>query len=113
MNTEIQCLLLLSIFLSALVCSCDEYYLHDEFGLGRSFDGIGGLSGGGVSVLLLVWFSFSESLKCLVGLYKMLTCAEFNLFYTNAFTGNIAFTSQLCGTVSESSTGLPFQGVYD
>lgn len=54
MNAEIRCLLFLSIFLSARVCSCDEYYLDDEFGLGRSFDGIGGLSGGGVSVLVLV-----------------------------------------------------------
>ncbi|XP_056623840.1 galactocerebrosidase [Triplophysa dalaica] len=70
MNTEIQCLLLLSIFLSALVCSCDEYYLDDEFGLGRSFDGIGGLSGGGATSRLLVNYAEPYRSQVLDYLFK-------------------------------------------
>lgn len=34
-------------------CSSETYVLNDKEGLGRVFDGIGGLSGGGVSTVLL------------------------------------------------------------
>lgn len=54
MNTEIKCLLLLCIFLCMRVCLCDDYVLDDRGGLGESFDGIGGLSGGGATSRLLV-----------------------------------------------------------
>lgn len=52
MNVEKQCFVFLSIFLYISVCLGEDYDLDDTTGLGRSFDGIGGLSGGGVSVLL-------------------------------------------------------------
>lgn len=34
-----------------IFCRGDDYALDDKTGLGRTFDGIGGLSGGGVSLL--------------------------------------------------------------
>ena len=37
----------LSVFL--FTCTCNGYVIDDTGGLGRRFDGIGGLSGGGVS----------------------------------------------------------------
>lgn len=37
------------VVISLPLCSCQAYYLSDKAGLGRVFDGIGGLSGGGVS----------------------------------------------------------------
>lgn len=47
--------LLVSVLLLALdLCSAQNYVLSDDGGLGRVFDGIGGLSGGGVS---LVYFT--------------------------------------------------------
>lgn len=40
----------LFISLRVLVCSADQnYFIDDSGGFGRTFDGIGGLSGGGVS----------------------------------------------------------------
>lgn len=39
--------LFLGLFLN--LCSSQTYVLNDKEGLGRVFDGIGGLSGGGVS----------------------------------------------------------------
>lgn len=42
---------ILSLFLN--FCSSQSYFLSDKEGLGRVFDGIGGLSGGGVSRVLL------------------------------------------------------------
>ena len=36
------------------ICTSESYVLDDKIGLGRVFDGIGGLSGGGVSFELLV-----------------------------------------------------------
>ena len=41
---------LLAVLLVATIAAADEsYILDDSVGLGRRFDGIGGLSGGGVS----------------------------------------------------------------
>jgi galactosylceramidase len=43
------------VLLSALsALSSGEYTLDDSVGLGREFDGIGGLSGGGVTVLVFL-----------------------------------------------------------
>lgn len=56
MSVQNQCFVFFSIFLCISVCFGEDYDLDDKTGLGRSFDGIGGLSGGGVSVLL--YFSF-------------------------------------------------------
>jgi len=39
-----------AVLVSALVMSCCGYLVDDSVGLGRRFDGIGGLSGGGVSM---------------------------------------------------------------
>lgn len=45
--------LCLSLFLASCIrlCVAEMYVLDDRFGLGRRFDGIGGLSGGGVGYL--------------------------------------------------------------
>lgn len=43
------------VFLSLPICACQPYYLSDKAGLGRVFDGIGGLSGGGVSTARTSW----------------------------------------------------------
>lgn len=40
------------MFLCLRLSGADDYVLDDNVGLGRRFDGIGGLSGGGVSVAL-------------------------------------------------------------
>lgn len=47
MDSRVFPRLLVLLFLP--LCSCQTYYLSDKAGLGRVFDGIGGLSGGGVS----------------------------------------------------------------
>lgn len=52
MNAKKQCFVFLSIFICISVCLGEDYDIDDKTGFGRSFDGIGGLSGGGVSVLL-------------------------------------------------------------
>ncbi len=54
MNIGNQCCVFLSISLCISICLGEDYDLDDKTGLGRSFDGIGGLSGGGVSVLTLL-----------------------------------------------------------
>jgi len=38
-----------------LGCSAQFYVIDDRIGLGREFDGIGGLSGGGVSEVLFTF----------------------------------------------------------
>ncbi|XP_028294488.1 galactocerebrosidase isoform X2 [Gouania willdenowi] len=48
--SEFLCVLLLS----ADLCCCQVYLLTDKGGLGRVFDGVGGLSGGGATSRLLV-----------------------------------------------------------
>lgn len=52
MNVENQRFVFLSIFIFISVCLGQDYDIDDTTGFGRSFDGIGGVSGGGVSVLL-------------------------------------------------------------
>lgn len=52
MTKRNHCGVFLSVFLYISVCLGEDYDLDDRPGLGRSFDGIGGLSGGGVSLLL-------------------------------------------------------------
>lgn len=53
-----MCWRLSAVFVSALLgslpsSSADSFVLSDDKGLGRDFDGIGGLSGGGVSSALI------------------------------------------------------------
>lgn len=43
------------LFLSVyIISSSGDYLIDDRIGLGRTFDGVGGLSGGGVSLKLLI-----------------------------------------------------------
>ncbi|XP_052001514.1 galactocerebrosidase isoform X1 [Xyrauchen texanus] len=70
MNTGTQFFILLSIFLCIRVCSGDDYFLDDTFGLGRSFDGIGGLSGGGATSRLLVNYAEPYRSQILDYLFK-------------------------------------------
>lgn len=60
-----------------LISCQSEYQVTDEFGLGRQFDGIGGLSGGGVRLIyrfdLLLFvqlFSIVEATSKLLASYK-------------------------------------------
>uniref|UniRef100_A0A672SMA9 Galactocerebrosidase n=1 Tax=Sinocyclocheilus grahami TaxID=75366 RepID=A0A672SMA9_SINGR len=57
MNIGNQCCLFWGIFLHISVCLGEDYDLDDKTGLGRSFDGIGGLSGGGATSRLLVSYA--------------------------------------------------------
>jgi len=41
------------LLLMTLVCRADEYVIDDSVRLGRRFDGVGAISGGGVSCCLL------------------------------------------------------------
>lgn len=52
MMISVAVVLLLLGFVSSI--QCQTYVLDDSIGLGRRFDGIGGLSGGGVSIMLIV-----------------------------------------------------------
>ena len=52
----ISFILLLCRFFTIAICVTDQYVLDDKVGLGRVFDGIGGLSGGGVSWFVLFNF---------------------------------------------------------
>ncbi|TRY99061.1 hypothetical protein DNTS_002219 [Danionella cerebrum] len=54
MNIESHSGIFLSIFIYLSCCFGEEYNLDDRAGLGRTFDGIGGLSGGGATSRLLV-----------------------------------------------------------
>lgn len=62
----------LFLFSFIRLCVTEKYVLDDRLGLGRQFDGIGGLSGGGVGylctstcfliyLLLSAWFNISGS----------------------------------------------------
>nr|XP_046269453.1 galactocerebrosidase isoform X2 [Scatophagus argus] len=56
--------------LSLNLCSCQTYTLNDEGGLGRVFDGIGGLSGGGATSRLLVNYAEPYRSQILDYLFK-------------------------------------------
>ncbi|XDV43033.1 hypothetical protein PO909_011585 [Leuciscus waleckii] len=70
MNVEKQCFVFFSIFLCISVCLGEDYDLDDKIGLGRSFDGIGGLSGGGATSRLLVNYAEPYRSQILDYLFK-------------------------------------------
>lgn len=53
MNNRVLTVFIFVLSLSLQFCCSNIYVLNDKEGLGRVFDGIGGLSGGGVSTTLL------------------------------------------------------------
>ncbi|XP_056090978.1 galactocerebrosidase [Rhinichthys klamathensis goyatoka] len=70
MNVENQFFVCFSIFLCISVCLGEDYDLDDKTGLGRSFDGIGGLSGGGATSRLLVNYAEPYRSQILDYLFK-------------------------------------------
>uniref|UniRef100_A0A8C1FWU1 Galactocerebrosidase n=1 Tax=Cyprinus carpio TaxID=7962 RepID=A0A8C1FWU1_CYPCA len=70
MNAGTQCCMFLSIFLFISICLGEDYVLDDKTGLGRSFDGIGGLSGGGATSRLLVNYAEPYRSQILDYLFK-------------------------------------------
>uniref|UniRef100_A0A8C2CWP2 Galactocerebrosidase n=1 Tax=Cyprinus carpio TaxID=7962 RepID=A0A8C2CWP2_CYPCA len=70
MNAGTQCCMFLSIFLFISICLGEDYDLDDKTGLGRSFDGIGGLSGGGATSRLLVNYAEPYRSQILDYLFK-------------------------------------------
>ncbi|XP_066541687.1 galactocerebrosidase [Hoplias malabaricus] len=56
--------------LRSLLCGAQSYYLDDVFGLGRVFDGVGGLSGGGATSRLLVNYAEPYRSQILDYLFK-------------------------------------------
>uniref|UniRef100_A0A8C2CWG7 Galactocerebrosidase n=1 Tax=Cyprinus carpio TaxID=7962 RepID=A0A8C2CWG7_CYPCA len=67
---NIYCCMFLSIFLFISICLGEDYDLDDKTGLGRSFDGIGGLSGGGATSRLLVNYAEPYRSQILDYLFK-------------------------------------------
>uniref|UniRef100_A0A673KG89 Galactocerebrosidase n=1 Tax=Sinocyclocheilus rhinocerous TaxID=307959 RepID=A0A673KG89_9TELE len=59
------------IFLCISICLGEDYDLDDKTGLGRSFDGIGGLSGGGATSRLLVNYAEPYRSQILDYLFKV------------------------------------------
>ncbi|TNM95964.1 galactocerebrosidase [Takifugu flavidus] len=60
----------LLVVISLPLCFCQAYYLSDKAGLGRVFDGIGGLSGGGATSRLLVNYAEPYRSQILDYLFK-------------------------------------------
>ncbi|KAK9959497.1 hypothetical protein ABG768_009621 [Culter alburnus] len=70
MNVENQRFVFLSIFIFISVCLGEDYDIDDKTGFGRSFDGIGGLSGGGATSRLLVNYAEPYRSQILDYLFK-------------------------------------------
>uniref|UniRef100_A0A671N5V8 Galactocerebrosidase n=1 Tax=Sinocyclocheilus anshuiensis TaxID=1608454 RepID=A0A671N5V8_9TELE len=64
------CCVFLSTFLCISICLGEDYDLDDKTGLGRSFDGIGSLSGGGATSRLLVNYAEPYRSQILDYLFK-------------------------------------------
>lgn len=73
-HQNMQTYTLLFIISCVLGCSAQFYVIDDRIGLGREFDGIGGLSGGGVSEVCSL---FKVSLDNCVGGSVLLTKCRF------------------------------------
>uniref|UniRef100_A0A671N241 Galactocerebrosidase n=1 Tax=Sinocyclocheilus anshuiensis TaxID=1608454 RepID=A0A671N241_9TELE len=71
MNIGNQCCVFLSTFLCISICLGEDYDLDDKTGLGRSFDGIGSLSGGGATSRLLVNYAEPYRSQILDYLFKV------------------------------------------
>lgn len=92
-------------------CFCQTYVLTDTGGLGRVFDGVGGLSGGGVSQD--VFWSTSGCYvrsKAEEGEYLHDTVLIFNLGELLTCVGHVSVAGELRGPVPEPDPGLPVQG---
>uniref|UniRef100_A0A671QLQ5 Galactocerebrosidase n=1 Tax=Sinocyclocheilus anshuiensis TaxID=1608454 RepID=A0A671QLQ5_9TELE len=70
---------LLFIISCILGCSAEFYVIDDRVGLGREFDGIGGLSGGGATSRLLVNYEEPYRSQILDFLFKVFTCASLHI----------------------------------
>ncbi|XP_076605748.1 galactocerebrosidase isoform X2 [Chaetodon auriga] len=70
MNRSASTVIVLFLGFSLNFCSCQTYVLNDEEGLGRVFDGIGGLSGGGATSRLLVNYAEPYRSQILDYLFK-------------------------------------------
>ncbi|XP_071755244.1 galactocerebrosidase isoform X2 [Centroberyx gerrardi] len=70
MIPRLAAVLALFLFISLDFCSCQSYVLDDKVGLGRVFDGIGGLSGGGATSRLLVNYAEPYRSQILDYLFK-------------------------------------------
>lgn len=85
----------LSLFLASCIhlCVAEMYVLDDRFGLGRRFDGIGGLSGGGVSYLSTP--VYSSTFYSLHDLPSVAMRAKKGLICNNVLLGYFQTTGQL------------------
>ncbi|XP_039993229.1 galactocerebrosidase isoform X2 [Xiphias gladius] len=70
MGQTVFAVIVLFFILSLGFCSCHNYVLDDKVGLGRVFDGIGGLSGGGATSRLLVNYAEPYRSQILDYLFK-------------------------------------------
>uniref|UniRef100_A0A671N9N3 Galactocerebrosidase n=1 Tax=Sinocyclocheilus anshuiensis TaxID=1608454 RepID=A0A671N9N3_9TELE len=70
-QTAASCCVFLSTFLCISICLGEDYDLDDKTGLGRSFDGIGSLSGGGATSRLLVNYAEPYRSQILDYLFKV------------------------------------------
>lgn len=97
----------LGLFLLSCIrlCVTQMYVLDDRFGLGRRFDGIGGLSGGGVGYLRTTLPGFGFTFCFLPDLTSEAVRIQIFL-YNIVFLGYFETTNQLCRALSESNTGL-------
>ncbi|KAM6969369.1 galactocerebrosidase isoform 2-T2 [Tautogolabrus adspersus] len=67
---RVSAVLVLTLGVPAALCSSQAYILNDKDGLGRVFDGIGGLSGGGATSRLLVNYAEPYRSQILDYLFK-------------------------------------------
>ncbi|XP_065822584.1 galactocerebrosidase isoform X2 [Labrus bergylta] len=67
---RVSAMLVLTLGAPAVLCSSEEYILNDKDGLGREFDGVGGLSGGGATSRLLVNYAEPYRSQILDYLFK-------------------------------------------
>ncbi|GLD56413.1 galactocerebrosidase [Lates japonicus] len=70
MEQKVFAVIVLFLTLSLGFCSSHTYVLDDKTGLGRVFDGIGGLSGGGATSRLLVSYAEPYRSQILDYLFK-------------------------------------------
>lgn len=101
-----MCWRLSAVFVAALLASprsssADTYVLSDDGGLGRDFDGIGGLSGGGVSNVRL-----RLPVRCTRGPLALLTV----LRPLSMPAGHLPVTGELPGAAPQPDPRLPVQG---